>query len=229
MNIDGTTKVGNLAAEHPLATRVFARHGLDFCCGGGRPLEDVCAGQGLDLDAVIGEIEAEVAHADEPEARWDEAPLADLIDHILHTYHASLREELPRLESMAAKVLRAHGDKEPDMLPELGRVFGRLKAELEAHMLKEERILFPMIRAGRGAMASAPVSVMEHEHEVAAAALRRLCELTGGYRVPEEACNTWRALWHGLADLERTTHQHVHLENNILFPKTLELEKELNN
>jgi len=221
MNIDGTTKVGHLAAEHPLATRVFARHGIDFCCGGGKPLGDVCAGRGLDLDTVIGEIEVEVERADEPETRWDEEPLTDLIDHILETYHASLREELPRLESMAAKVLRAHGDKEPEMLSELARVVGGLKAELEAHMLKEEQVLFPMIRAGQGRMAVDPVSVMEYEHEAAAAALRQLRELTDGYQVPEAACNTWRALWHGLADLERATHQHVHLENNILFPRAL--------
>jgi regulator of cell morphogenesis and NO signaling len=96
-----------------------------------------------------------------------------------------------------------------------------LKAELESHMLKEEQILFPMIRQGQGARAVAPVSVMEHEHESAGSALRRLRELTGGYEVPEGACNTWRALWFGLAELETSLHQHIHLENNILFPRAL--------
>ncbi|MFO7587275.1 MAG: hemerythrin domain-containing protein, partial [Gemmatimonadota bacterium] len=122
---------------------------------------------------------------------------------------------------MAAKVVRAHGDKEPERLPELAAVLGGLRAEFESHMLKEERVLFPLIHQGRGAMATAPVSVMEHEHEEAASALRRLRELTDDYEVPAEACNTWRALWHGLADLERATHQHIHLENNILFPRAL--------
>lgn len=221
MTIDGDIRVGHLAAQHPLATRVFARHGIDFCCGGGRPLADVCEDRGLDLELVLAEIEAEVETTGEPEMRWDEAPLDVLIDHILDTYHASLREELPRLLDMSAKVLGAHGYREPEMLPELKGVLGALKAELEEHMMKEEQVLFPLIRQGRGATAAAPVSVMEHEHEAAAAALRRLRTLTRDYEVPDEACNTWRALWHGLADLERATHEHIHLENNILFPRAL--------
>lgn len=222
MGIEGTMKVGHLAAEHPLATRVFARHGIDFCCGGGKPLAKVCEDRDLDLDAVIAEIEAELEQwPEDAESRWTDAPLGDLIEHIVGTYHASLREELPRLSQMVAKVVRAHGDKEPERLPELVAVLGGLRAELESHMLKEERVLFPLIRQGRGAMAAAPVSVMEHEHEEAATALRRLRALTDDYRVPAEACNTWRALWHGLADLERATHQHIHLENNILFPRAL--------
>jgi regulator of cell morphogenesis and NO signaling len=118
-------------------------------------------------------------------------------------------------------VLRAHGDKEPEKLRELASVLGGLRSELEAHMMKEERILFPLIRQGRGSSAVAPVSVMEHEHDSAAGALRRLRDLTDGYEAPPEACNTWRALWHGLADLERAMHEHIHLENNVLFPGAL--------
>jgi len=221
MTIDSDIRVGHLAAQHPLATRVFARHGIDFCCGGGRPLADVCADRGLDLESVLAEIESEIEMTEEPETRWDEVPLGVLIDHILDTYHASLREELPRLLDMSGKVLGAHGYREPEMLPELKSVLEGLKAELEAHMMKEEQVLFPLIRQGSGTMAGGPVSVMEHEHDVAAAALRRLRMLTGDYEVPAEACNTWRALWHGLADLERATHEHIHLENNVLFPRAL--------
>lgn len=107
------------------------------------------------------------------------------------------------------------------MLDELVSVFVGLKVELEEHMAKEEQILFPMIQQGKGAFADGPISVMEHEHEEAGAALRRLRSLTNDYTVPEEACNTWRALWHRLASLEQSLHRHIHLENNILFPRAL--------
>ncbi len=213
--------VGRIAAEHPLATRVFARHGIDYCCGGGRPLADVCREKGADVEALLAEIRHETEERGDAGERWDEAPLPDLIHHILVTYHASLREELPRLREMAAKVVRVHGDKDPERFRELLAVYEGLKAELDDHMMKEEMILFPMIREGNGAMAFGPVSVMEMEHASAATALRRLRELTRGYEVPAEACNTWRALWHGLAALETDLHRHIHLENNILFPRAL--------
>lgn len=221
MSISTETRVGQLAAEHPLATRVFARHDIDYCCGGGRPIGEVCKAKGLDVEAVLDEIRKELETPGASEERWDQAPLGGLIEHILAAYHRPLREELPRLESMAGKVLQVHRDKDPERLPELFAVFRGLKAELEDHMMKEERILFPMIQQGQGMMAEGPISVMEHEHDSAASALRRLRELTDGYEVPAEACNTWRALWHGLAALEKSLHQHIHLENNILFPRAL--------
>ena len=221
MKINPESTVGRVAAEHPLATRVFARHGIDFCCGGGKPLGEVCAGLGLDTAAVLAEIQSELAAPDPNEIRWDQAPLGDLIEHILEAYHKPLREELPRLEAMARKVVDVHRDKQPESLPELLTIYLGLKAELEQHMAKEEQILFPMIRSGQGAQTQGPISVMEHEHDSAGNALRRLRELTNGYEVPEEACNTWRALWHGLAALEESLHQHIHLENNILFPRAL--------
>lgn len=221
MTITSETKVGQLATIHPLATRVFARHGIDFCCGGGLPLSEVCARKGLDADSVIEEIERELDTDESAPQRWDQAALPELIDHILDTYHAPLKEELPRLEGMAAKVLKVHREKDPERLSALVAVFTGLKSELEQHMRKEEDILFPMIRNGQGAAATGPVSVMIHEHEDAGAALLRLRELTNDYTVPPEACNTWRALWHGLAALETDLHSHIHLENNILFPRAL--------
>lgn len=222
MKIAADTPVGRIASELPIATRVFARHQIDFCCGGGRPLAEICEARKLDTDAILKEIETETADHDFQAARWDDATLPDLIDHIEGRYHRRLDEELPRLEAMARKVLRAHGDKAPDVLPDLVDTFVSLRAELEQHMAKEERVLFPMIRTGHGSSATAPISVMEDEHESAGEALRRLRALTDGYRVPEGACNTWRALWAGLAALEEDMHQHIHLENNILFPRALE-------
>ena len=221
MMIQSDSIVGQLAAEHPLATRVFHRHGIDFCCDGGRKLQEACAAQGVDTRMVLEEIRKELSNTTIPEERWGEAPLEDLVQHILVAYHGPLKEELPRLESMARKVLEVHGDKDPETLSELVEVYAGLKAELSQHMVKEEQILFPMIEQGQGAMAGAPVSVMKDEHDSAGAALRRLRELTKDYQVPPGACNTWRALWHGLAALEESLHQHIHLENNILFPRAL--------
>lgn len=219
MTIATDTRVGEIATEYPLATRVFARHHIDFCCGGGRPLAEACEKRGLDVEAVIAELQREIDDTPEPDVRWDQESLHRLIEHILNTYHAPLREELPRLDGMARKVLSVHGDKRPDTLPELVKVFAGLRAELEDHMMKEEQILFPAIEAGHGATADGPIAVMMQEHDSAAAALRRLRELTDDYAVPAEACTTWRALWHGLEALETSLHEHIHLENNILFPR----------
>ena len=175
---------------HPLATRVFARHGIDYCCGGGRPLAEICDEKGLDIQVLLAEIGKELETPGASEERWDEAPIENLIEHILTAYHRPLDEELPRLESMARKVFEVHGDKDPERLGELLSVYVGLKMELEQHMAKEEQILFPMIKQGQGAMADGPISVMQDEHDSAASALRRLHELTNGFEVPEEACNT---------------------------------------
>ena len=213
-------KVGELAALHPLATRVFGRHQIDFCCGGGRPPGDVCEKQGLDVEVVMQEIERELAPREEV-VHWDQRPVTDLIDHIVNRYHAVLCEELPRLEAMARKVVDVHGDKDPVRLPRLLQAVLDLRGELEPHMRKEEQILFPMIRRGQGTGANGPVAVMMREHEAAGDLLKDIRELTNGYAVPVDACNTWRALWMGLEGLESDLHRHIHLENNILFPRAL--------
>jgi regulator of cell morphogenesis and NO signaling len=212
--------VGRLATEHPLATRVFARHGIDFCCGGGRPLDEACRAKGLDPKAVLAEIEDVLEGTTDSPTRWATAPLADVVRHVFATYHQPHREELPRLEAMARKVQDVHGTKDA-RLAELAEVVSRLRAELESHMLKEDQILFPAIAAGHGAAMGGPIAVMEAEHDAAGEMLRRIRELTDEFRLPDGACNTWRALWHGLDTFERDLHEHVHLENNVLFPRAL--------
>ncbi|MFQ5790260.1 MAG: iron-sulfur cluster repair di-iron protein [Acidobacteriota bacterium] len=211
----------DIAVEHPLSTRVLERHGIDFCCGGGVTLQQACERRGLDTETVLNEIRREIAETGVSATRWDEEPLTALVEHILNDYHAPLREELQRLESMARKVYEVHQDEEPGMLGELLKVVLGLKVELEQHMLKEEQILFPMIQQGQGWQAEGPVSVMRQEHEEAGAALEKLRKLTKDYEVPEKACTSWRALWAGLEALEKALHQHIHLENNILFPRAL--------
>ncbi|HEX6791789.1 MAG TPA: iron-sulfur cluster repair di-iron protein [Candidatus Krumholzibacteria bacterium] len=222
MTINTQSTVGTVAAEYPLATRVFARHDIDYCCGGGRPLGEVCAKKGLDAQNVIAEIEKEIASTPFAPQRWDTAPLNDVIDHILAAYHRPQLEEIRRLEGMVRKVVSVHGDKDPARLNELQRVYLALEDELLDHFAKEEQILFPMIRRGQGATADGPVAVMLQEHDDAGAALRSLRELTDGYQPPAEACTTWRALYHGLAVFEEQLHQHIHIENNILFPRALQ-------
>lgn len=215
MTLTQDTLVGRIAVEHPASTRTFARYGIDYCCGGGKPLATVCAERGLDPQALLEELRGAIATPEGSDRRWDQAPTEELIDHILVTYHEPLREELPRLEAMARKVLRVHGSKAPEMLSGIVTTFVALKEELEQHMLKEEQVLFPLLRGGR--TAPGPITVMRHEHETAGAALARLRELTDDYEAPLRACTTWRALWAGLADLEASLHAHIHLENNVLF------------
>ncbi len=221
MSISAESKVGSIAVEHPLATRVFARHKIDFCCGGGKPLRDACASKDVELEMVLAELAAEIAGSQGEEQRWDARPLPELIEHILVKYHAPLKEELPRLEQMAEKVLRVHGEKDPKNLQGIYDTLQALKTELELHMAKEEQVLFPMILSGSGKSAFAPISVMEAEHDQAGKMLLALRKFCNEYEVPAAACNTWRALWVGLQDLERSLHEHIHLENNILHKRAL--------
>ena len=214
-----TTKdatVGQIAAETPASVRVFERYGIDYCCGGRVAFDEACRGLGLDAEAVRAEIEREAPGA-EDQTDWTKAPVEALIDYILEKHHVYLKTNLPLIEAKIEKVVQAHGEKAPAAI--VG-VFGAMKEELDAHMMKEEMILFPMIRAtGRGAMG--PIRVMLAEHDSAGDALAALRGLTGGYTAPEDACNTWRSLYFELAELERDLHRHIHLENNVLFPRVL--------
>lgn len=211
--------VADVARRGARATRVLARHGVDFCCGGERSLRDACARLGVDPAQLLAEVEGEAAAEDEVD--WMSAPLGDVIAHILTRFHRPLDEELPRLGAMVRKVVRVHGDKDPARFAGLAEAFAALVGELVPHMQKEERVLFPWILSGRGASAGAPVRVMEAEHDHAGELLRRIRALTDDYTPPEGACGTWRALWAGLEELEADLHAHIHLENNVLFPRAL--------
>jgi regulator of cell morphogenesis and NO signaling len=213
------TTLASLAATRAGASRVFQRHGLDFCCNGRIALADACAAAELDVDAMLDELRREAADQPAPE-RWDDAPLDAVIDHILTRYHEPHRAELPRLVEMARKVERVHGDK-PSCPHGLATHVERMLFEMESHMQKEEQILFPMIRAGRGRMALMPVQVMEQEHRDHGENLALMRKLASDFVAPEEACNTWRALYLGLAELESELMAHISLENHVLFPRAL--------
>jgi regulator of cell morphogenesis and NO signaling len=232
MNITPSTHVADIATAAPGTIKVFQKHRIDFCCGGKLPLAEVCERHQLDLQQIISELDGSLIAA-EATTDWTRAPLTDLIGHIQRRFHRPLTAELPRLRAMLDKVVTRHGARLPDTLPVLQNVFGELMSELLSHMTKEDLVLFPAIvslEAGQPPRAGGdwswidqPIAAMEAEHAYAGAALERIAELTDGYAPPEDACPTFRGLYHGLAELERDMHQHVHLENHILFPRAAAL------
>ena len=228
-----TKTIGEIARENPSSVRVFEKYSIDFCCGGKISFAEACQKRGIAPAALQAELDQAAAGRPGGERDWSEAPLALLIDHIVGTHHVYLKSELPRLQGWLDKVIAAHGAAHGETLVPLGQVFGGLRAELEAHLAKEEMILFPLIKrmeAGDRSRAHCgsvnnPIHVMEHEHDTAGRALEAMRQITGNYTLPADACNTYRVLFHGLAELEADLHQHIHLENNILFPRASELER----
>jgi regulator of cell morphogenesis and NO signaling len=229
MTITENTSVAEIAAALPASVRIFQRHGVDFCCGGKKPLGVVCEEQGLSFADLASAIEAAAVSPAVEAQDWPSAPLHVLIDHIISWYHDALREELPRLETMAMRVLSVHGGREPRVLGRIDAIIRELSADLHEHMRKEEMVLFPTIRAIESGVAkhvtavSAPIRVMEWEHVRAGNLLTELRSITAGFVPPEWGCQTLRALYDGLRELEASMHMHVHLENNVLFPRAVRL------
>jgi regulator of cell morphogenesis and NO signaling len=214
--------VAEVAASSHAAVRIFAKHGIDFCCGGQRPIADVCTEKRVSAPALIAELEDGIAGAPADTKDWNTAPFAELIEHILNRHHSYLRSELPRIQGWLDKVHSKYGVKDAESIGRIPAVYHALRAELESHIQKEEIILFPAILRGNYAV-SGPIHVMELEHESAGEALRLLRSFTNDYTVPEHACRTYRALFEGLQELEADLHVHIHLENNILFPRVQQL------
>ncbi len=228
MEITADTLVADIAAHHPRSIEVFERHGIDFCCGGRRRLGEACLERGAAVDAVAAEIAAAAAREVPEDRVFTDAPLGALLDHIVSRYHAALREDLPRLGRMSEKVAEVHGSRHPE-LHELARVYRGLRGELEPHLGTEEERVFPAVRrlAESGTEAEdvqGALHALEEEHDRAGTALARLRALSGGFAVPEDGCTTYRALYEGLARFERELHEHVHLENNVLFPRAVSLQ-----
>lgn len=225
MIITDTTTVAQIASAIPSSVRVFQRHGIDFCCGGQTPLAVACEQQGVPFAEITQAIDAAAAHPAVDDTDWTCESLHRLIDHIVAAYHDRLRDELPRLETMSARVFQVHGTASSH-LARLDAIVAELADDLQTHMRKEEMVLFPAIRAieehRQGTMPiAAPIEVMEHDHDRAGALLSELRAITSGYQAPDWACETYRALYHGLSEMEAQMHVHVHLENNILFPRAL--------
>jgi regulator of cell morphogenesis and NO signaling len=205
--------LGDIAARLPGATAVFRRHKLDFCCGGSESLEQAARHKGIDL----APIEAELSSLS-PEPNTAPESVEDLIQHILDRYHRVHRREMPELRDLALRVESVHAD-HPAVPKGLSDLLARMHGELELHMQKEEQILFPMMLAGGNPMIVHPIGIMRHEHDSHGEELKALADLTGDLAVPAEACTTWRALYAGLEKLAEDLTEHIHIENNVLFPK----------
>ena len=222
--------LADVVTEEPGAARVLEGFGLDYCCGGRRTLADACAGEGVDPNRVLDAL-GDLAPGPEPD--WAQMAPEELVDHLETTHHAYLHAELPRLHALVDKVTGVHGTRHAELV-DVRAAFVALQADLEPHLLKEERVLFPMIRELTTAKAppsfpcgtlANPISVMLAEHDRAGELLATLRRLTDGYQPPADGCASYRALYTGLAELEADIHLHVHKENNLLFPAVVILEQ----
>ncbi|MDF7807675.1 iron-sulfur cluster repair di-iron protein [Pontiellaceae bacterium B12219] len=234
--------VAELVILHPRLRLRLEQLGIDYCCGGKKPVKQAAEEAGLQWAAVESELLAVLAaQPDTVSKDWNTASLSALIDHIVETHHAFTKEQLPRLHGLLSNVQNAHGAQHGEMLSQLDRAYSAIRSELESHLMKEEQILFPLIKATEvfvtggekrpvshcGSVAN-PIQQMEAEHDDAGNELAVMRKLTDGYQLPAGACPTFAALYEGLAALEADLHEHIHLENNILFPKAIEQEKSMN-
>jgi len=239
MSTTAEKTVRELALENPAATRVFEKLGIDYCCGGNKSLEEACRTVNLPMDEVLDSLKMaeQSARAVQKDRNSPTELLADLIAHIKNTHHKYTREEMARLGPLFDKVCSVHGNNHPELL-QVRASFQGLTQELTMHMMKEEMVLFPyIVRMEESVIQKEPVvpppfgtvqnpvSMMEHEHDSAGNALRAMREASCGYAAPGDACISFQTLYKALADFEADLHQHIHLENNILFPRAIAMEK----
>ena len=218
-------------ADQRLA-REFERRGLDYCCGGATSLSMACERAGLDAAMVAAELSA--ATVDAEPAAWTTMTAAELVDHLESTHHRYLWDELPRITALVDKIVAVHGERHPE-LARVAACYADIRNDLEPHLLKEERVLFPMVRELAAATESPvfhcgtlrnPISVMLREHDAVGDLLARLRMLTDAYTPPADGCATYTACFTALAEMEADTHLHIHKENNVLFPLVVRLEAE---
>lgn len=238
MNLDATQTVAEIARQYPAAVSVFEALGIDYCCGGNRSLEDACAKKKVSLNLVLSHLSnALVTRPTQAERHWMTSSLADLSAYIIEQHHAFAKRELPRLAALAVKVEKRHGHVYPE-LHKLRELVDAMSSEITIHMLKEEQVLFPRLKlvqdsaqagvtpppAFFGALIN-PIRHMMSDHDDTGELLRSIRALTNDYKLPDGACMSYQALYQGLEALGKDLHQHIHLENNILFPRALEFEK----
>jgi regulator of cell morphogenesis and NO signaling len=219
--------LGELVLSNPGAARVLERHHLDYCCGGHRSLREACARAGIDGAAILDELD-EITSAEPSD--WAELDPVALARHIVETHHRYLHEELPLLDALAEKVLAAHGQRHPE-LGDMRTLVAHIRADLEPHLMKEERVLFPAIEALAAGQrdfpfgtVGNPIRMMEQEHDRAGRLLKELRAVTYGFEIPRDACASYRSLYERLEHLEADTHEHIHKENNVLFPAAAKLQ-----
>jgi regulator of cell morphogenesis and NO signaling len=240
MNLEPNTTVRELALRIPGATRVFEKAGIDYCCGGLRSLADACAKARVTVEDMMSSLEsATTSHLPDEQPNFPTLTPGELIDHIVHTHHVFTKTEIGRLRALLDKVCGVHGQNHPE-LKGLRSLFETLAAELEPHMMKEERVLFPYVVGMEEAIqqerpigvppfgtVANPVRMMMLEHDNAGELLREMRQLTSNYVVPADGCISYQTLYQALDAFEKDLHQHIHLENNILFPRAVEMERRL--
>jgi regulator of cell morphogenesis and NO signaling len=235
MSVDTAKTVREMVLEYPQATRVFEKLGIDYCCGGQKSLQEACEARNLLVDDVLASLEAQAAQP-APTADWKQGPLGELVEHIVGTHHAYVKSETPRLEQLLAKVCSVHGQNHPE-LHQIRQTFSDLGQELSTHLMKEENILFPYIVEMERTVTSGkplrppmfgsvknPVQMMVMEHDAAGEGLRAIRDASSGFTAPDDACISYRTLYSALKEFEADLHQHIHLENNILFPRAVAME-----
>ncbi len=236
MIINENKTVADIVTENIKTADVFKKHGIDFCCGGGISIEKACSKNSVDYKTLEKELIAvnEVTSRTYDYNSWD---LAFLIDHIVNIHHTYVQESIPIILQYSDKVAKVHGHHYTEVI-EINKLFHEIANELAGHLKKEELILFPfikqMVKAEKEGADSPlppfgtinnPIQMMEHEHETVGDLFKIISQLTNNYNPPKDACNTFKALYASLEEFEKDLHQHIHLENNILFPKAIALEK----
>lgn len=231
--------IGDYVAEDFRTAEIFKKYKIDFCCKGNRSIEEACQAKNIEVQAVYNDLE-NLNKAEGQNIDFNSWPLDLLADYIEKTHHRYVEDKIPTLLQFTQKIARVHGERHPEMV-EVAELFAGSAEDLSAHLKKEEIILFPFIRkmvelqrsgqpltpAHFGSVEN-PVAMMKHEHDVEGERFRKIAELTNNYSVPADGCNTFQVTIKMLEDFENDLHKHIHLENNILFPKAIELEKSLN-
>ncbi|MBB5174494.1 iron-sulfur cluster repair di-iron protein [Texcoconibacillus texcoconensis] len=229
ISIQGNMKVKDIVIQWPHADQVFKQYKIDFCCGGDRPLSEAIEEKNLDEAVILKQLEEvkkeEDARKNEGETDWMNASYTKIIDHVTRHHHGFLLKELPDLSFYVTKIFRVHGEDHAN-LATVHRVFHELKTDLEQHLMKEEQQIFPAMKAyesegghDRWKAATDAINELEDEHETAGDLLKQLREATNDYAVPEGSCTTFQMTYKRLEELESDMFKHVHLENNILFPR----------
>ena len=238
MSVTTEKTVRELALENPGATRVFEKLGIDYCCGGGQTLEQACQAAHVSTNQVADSLAAsQSASATAPARNWQTEPLSELLAHIQSTHHVYTRKEIARLSPLFDKVCSVHGKNHTELL-RLRQIFSGLAEELTTHLMKEEVVLFPyVLRMEEAVVANEPVlpppfgsvrnpvAMMMNEHDGVGSALRSMRQIGNGYAAPPDACISFQTLYQALVAFEADLHQHIHLENNILFPRAIEMER----
>ncbi|MBL7739874.1 MAG: iron-sulfur cluster repair di-iron protein [Chitinophagaceae bacterium] len=240
MNELASRTLAQIVTGNHRTAAVFEKYHLDFCCKGKRSLQQACTEQNISVDELLKELEG-AASGTQTVFPFDKLPLSQLAEHIVSTHHTYVKNELTQLMAYAEKVASKHGQRHPELF-KIFEAVAAVKEEMTMHMHKEEVVLFPRIKEleklaghehGQARISvtylRAPITMMEHEHDHAGALLAEIRELSGNYTPPQDACTTYKLLYAALQAFEMDLHQHVHLENNILFPKAIRLAEELSN